>query len=48
MLARRIIVCLDVLEFGTGRVRNPVIEMMLEAYQHYYDSYYLVLSMPYP
>ena len=25
-----------------------VIEMMLEAYQHYYDSFYLVLSMPYP
>ena len=32
---------------GIVQKRN-VIEMMLEAYQHYYDSYYLVLSMPYP
>jgi FkbM family methyltransferase len=24
------VVCLDVLEFGTGRVRNPVVELMLE------------------
>lgn len=33
---------------GGTVTRKNVIEMMLEAYQHYYDSYYLVLSMPYP
>lgn len=32
-----------------GEIENRnVIEMMLEAYQRYYDSYYLVLMMPYP
>ncbi len=32
-----------------GQVRNRnVIEMMLEAYQRYYDGFYLVLSAPYP
>lgn len=29
-------------------VKTNLIEMMLQAYQSYYDSYYLVLSMPYP
>lgn len=33
----------------TGLVQNRnLIEMMLEAYQRYYDSYFLVLSMPFP
>lgn len=32
---------------GTVVNRN-LIEMMLEAYQRYYDSFFLVLSMPYP
>ncbi len=32
-----------------GIVRNRnLLEMMLEAYQYYYDSFFLVLSMPYP
>lgn len=32
-----------------GEVTNRnVIEMMLDAYQRYYDSFYLVLMMPYP
>jgi hypothetical protein len=25
-----------------------LIEMFLEAYQHYYDSFYYVLNMPFP
>lgn len=29
-------------------VHRNIIEMMLEAYQYYYDSFFLVLSMPYP
>jgi len=34
---------------AAGIVQNRnVIEMMLEAYQYYYDSFFLVLSMPYP
>ncbi len=32
-----------------GQVRNRnVIEMMLEAYQRYYDGFFLVLTAPYP
>ncbi len=32
-----------------GQVTNRnVIEMMLEAYQRYYDGFFLVLSAPYP
>ncbi len=32
---------------GTIEHRN-VIEMMLEAYQRYYDGFFLVLTAPYP
>lgn len=28
--------------------RRNLIEMFLEAYQHYYDSFYYVLNMPFP
>lgn len=28
--------------------RRNVIEMFLEAYQHYYNSYYFVLNLPFP
>jgi hypothetical protein len=28
--------------------RKNVIEMFLEAYQVYYDSYYFVLNLPFP
>ena len=32
-----------------GIVRNRnVIEMFLEAYQHYYNSFYFVLNLPFP
>lgn len=32
-----------------GNVPNRnVIEMMLDAYQRYYDSFFLVLALPYP
>ncbi len=32
-----------------GQVKNRnVIEMMLEAYQRYYDGFFLVLTAPYP
>lgn len=32
---------------GSGTGKN-VIEMFLEAYQIYYDSFYFVLNMPFP
>lgn len=32
---------------GTGTERN-VIEMFMDAYQTYYDSFYFVLNMPFP
>jgi hypothetical protein len=34
-------------QFGVIQKRN-VIEMFLEAYQTYYDSFYFVLNMPFP
>lgn len=34
---------------GTGIVeQRNLIEMFLDAYQHYYDSFYYVLNMPFP
>jgi hypothetical protein len=34
---------------GTGMVtRTNLIEMFLNAYQTYYDSFYFVLNMPFP
>jgi uncharacterized protein (UPF0333 family) len=33
---------------ATGGTRQNVIEMFLNAYRAYYDSYYFVLSLPYP
>jgi len=35
------------LDLGSGERKN-VIEMFLNAYQTYYDSYYFVLNMPFP
>lgn len=32
---------------GVGTQRN-VIELFMEAYQTYYDSFYFVLNMPFP
>lgn len=34
-------------QYGYIQKRN-LIEMFLDAYQHYYDSFYYVLNMPFP
>ena len=33
---------------GAARSRRTSIELFLEAYQIYYDSYYFVLNLPFP
>ena len=33
---------------STGQLRRNVIELFLDAYQVYYDSYYFVLNLPFP
>lgn len=33
---------------ATGTLRRNVIELFLDAYQVYYDSYYFVLNLPFP
>ncbi len=33
---------------STGTLRRNVIELFLDAYQVYYDSYYFVLNLPFP
>ncbi len=34
--------------FGTPNQNKNLIELFLEAYQTYYDSYYFVLNLPFP
>ena len=34
--------------FGTPNANKNLIELFLEAYQTYYDSYYFVLNLPFP
>ena len=31
-----------------GAIRRNIIELFLESYQVYYDSYYFVLNLPFP
>ena len=33
---------------GDGSAQKNLIELFLEAYQTYYDSYYFVLNLPFP
>ncbi len=33
---------------GPGGARRNVIEMFLDSYQTYYDSFYFVLNLPFP
>ncbi len=33
---------------GDGSQQKNLIELFLEAYQTYYDSYYFVLNLPFP
>ncbi len=33
---------------GDGSASKNLIELFLEAYQTYYDSYYFVLNLPFP
>lgn len=33
---------------GDGTTQKNLIELFLEAYQTYYDSYYFVLNLPFP
>ena len=33
---------------SAGSIRRNVIELFLESYQVYYDSYYFVLNLPFP
>ncbi len=33
---------------GPGGTRQNVIELFIQAYRSYYDSFYFMLSLPYP